>query len=48
MITDIFACSMAKKSSSVVRMESDTDIFACSMAKKSSSVVRMESVTGKG
>ena len=38
-MTDIFACSMAKKSSSVVRMENDADIFACSMAKKSNSVV---------
>ena len=38
-MTDIFACSMAKKSSSVVRMENDADIFADSMIKKSNSVL---------
>ncbi len=38
-MTDIFVCSMAKKSSTITRMENNADIFACSMAKKSSSVV---------
>ena len=34
-MTDIFACSMAKKGG-VIKMENNTDTFACSMAKKSS------------
>lgn len=38
-MTDIFACSMAKKSINVEGLKSDVDIFACSMAKKSSSDV---------
>ena len=38
-MTDIFACSMAKKSSSLLKKENDVDIFACSKDKKSSSVV---------
>ena len=35
-MTDIFACSMAKKGGVIKKMENNTDTFACSMAKKSS------------
>ena len=35
---DIFACSMAKKSSGTIMKKND-DIFACSMAKKSSGTI---------
>ncbi len=33
-MTDIFACSMAKKSD-VVKMENNADIFACNVKNKS-------------
>ena len=38
-MNDIFACSMSKKSGSVLRAQGDENIFACSMAKKSSGTV---------